>query len=316
MKRFAFLLWLFTIAAGCIVEDRPITPPDDGGVDAGPCGTCPVDKPVCTSALECVQCTAEDDDYCTAQGQLCDLGSSSCAQCLGDSDCTDPNAAQCDNAVCVPCTEQGHCEGIEGIGAAESACDDGVCVDCTPETEGNTCIDETACNPVTNECTTVRIGSLDVCEECVADSQCGEDGAASDAHRCVPMYYEMVDNRFPDSDTGFCLKSIELGGSCANPFRIPLTRTSLSGAEADEYCGINEDLATCPAVRALIEDVDCDPRNGDADCPQPSGLCRELPGMTNNCTYLCSDIVECKSPPAPGSSCGSSGSGGDDYCGG
>ena len=59
MKRFAFLLWLFTLAAGCIVEDRPITPPDDGGVDAGAPAvrqpvTCPADQPVCIDELECV----------------------------------------------------------------------------------------------------------------------------------------------------------------------------------------------------------------------------------------------------------------------
>jgi len=313
MKRFAFLLWLFTLAAGCIVEDRPITPPDDGGVDAGPCGTCPVDKPVCTSALECVQCTAEDDDYCTAQGQLCDLGSSSCAQCLGDSDCTDPNAAQCDNAVCVPCTEQGHCEGIEGIGAAESACDDGVCVDCTPETEGNTCIDETACNPVTNECTTVRIGSLDVCEECVADSQCGEDGAASDAHRCVPMYYEMVDNRFPDSDTGFCLKTTT--GGCVRPYSVTLfDRPSLSDlAGQTNFCGVDEDIVTCPAVRALLGDAEC-PGGSDDEC-EIGGICRDVGSLQDRCTYLCGLPAQCPGDP-PADTCGSSGSGGDDYCGG
>ncbi len=33
--RFAFFLWFLTLAAGCIVEDKPIAPPGDGGVDAG-----------------------------------------------------------------------------------------------------------------------------------------------------------------------------------------------------------------------------------------------------------------------------------------
>jgi hypothetical protein len=122
--------------------------------------------------------------------------------------------------------------------------------------------------------------------------------------------------RYPNNEGGFCLKSIDLGGSCTNPYRIVITRTSLSGVPAEDYCGINEDLATCQAVRALLGDLACDPVNEDQDCPQPSGLCRELPGILNRCTYLCSDIVECKLPPAPGSTCNASGSGGNKYCGG
>ncbi|UCF48143.1 MAG: hypothetical protein JSU89_13370, partial [Myxococcales bacterium] len=111
---------------------------------------------------------------------------------------------------------------------------------------------------------------------------------------------------------------IDLGGSCTNPYRTVVTRPSLSGAEADDYCGINEDLTTCQAVRALLADTPCDPANGDQDCPQPAGRCRELPGALNRCTYLCSSLVECVTP---GSSCDSSGAGGSggaggDYCGG
>lgn len=322
MKRFAFFLWFLTLAVGCIVEDKPLDPPDDGGVDAGgdagPCGgvTCPSDEPVCNDELVCVQCTADQSEYCTERTLICDIGTSACVECSGDQDCTDPKAARCVNGVCEPCTEDVQCDGANGLGAENNACDGGDCVDCTPDTEGTTCPGAMACHPVTKECTDTTVGDLDVCEECVSDSQCGENNEASDAHRCVPMFYELPDARFPNDEAGFCLKSIELGGTCTNPFRIPLTRPSLSGAEADEYCGINENLATCPAVRALVQDQDCNPDNGDADCPQPSGLCRELPGMTNRCTYLCSDIVECKSPPAPGSTCGSSGSGNDDYCGG
>ncbi|NNK09584.1 MAG: hypothetical protein HKP50_19945 [Myxococcales bacterium] len=321
--RVAFFLWSLSFAAGCIIEDRPIAPPGDGGVDAGPCGTCPVDQPVCTSALQCVQCTADDDDYCTAQALVCNPESSTCVGCSGDADCTEPNAARCSDGMCTACDDRRQCDDVDGLPGILNACnDEGVCVDCTPESEAETCPDSRACNPRTEECTDVQIGRLEVCEQCVSDSQCGDDGDVSEAHRCVPMFYETQENRFPDGDTGFCLKSIELGGTCVNPFRIPVTRSSLSGADPDEYCGINEELATCPAVRALIEDQDCNPANGDDDCPQPSGLCKELPGMTNSCTYLCGDIVECKSPPAPGSTCdspgtgGVGGSGGDDYCGG
>jgi hypothetical protein len=215
----------------------------------------------------------------------------------------------------VPCTEQGHCEGIEGIGDGESACADNVCVDCTPETEDNTCVSGLACNPATNGCTDVVVGSLDVCEECVADSQCGEDNAPSDAHRCVPMYYPTdPETRFPNSDTGFCLKVFEPGG-CVQPYAITIDdRPSLSDPPLRSYCGINEELATCSAVRALETNQSC-PGGIDGACPT-SGLCRDVGGLSDRCTYPCGDLVECKAAPVPGSTCGSSGSGGDDYCGG
>jgi hypothetical protein len=134
------------------------------------------------------------------------------------------------------------------------------------------------------------------------------------------MTYKGV--RHPDSNTGFCLKSSVLGGSCTNPYRIEISRTSLSGAPEDDYCGINESLATCEAVLALLKDDPCDPANGDADCPRLSGRCEELPGMRYTCTYLCSGVSQCDEEPNPGAGCGSSGSGGsggsagDKYCGG
>jgi hypothetical protein len=168
-----------------------------------------------------------------------------------------------------------------------------------------------SCNPRTNTCTNVQVGSLSVCDECVADSECGDGLGASDAFRCVQLEYE--DAPFPIEGTGFCLKTVEGGGSCSNPYRTVIERTSLSGAAPEDYCGINEDLTTCPAVRALIADTPCDPANGDIDCPRPAGLCRELPGAVNRCTYPCSSVVECV---APGSTCGLSLLEALGYCGG
>ena len=317
MRRFAVLVCILTLGAACVVESKPIDPSNDGGIDSGVlCGAirCPEDRPLCSDALECVQCIIDDDSYCTDQGLLCDLDSSMCVGCTGDSDCTDPAAARCDNDVCTTCTEASQCDGVDGLDPMGNVCEDGLCVDCTPETEGDSCMGNRSCNPATNECTDVFVGSLDVCEPCVADSQCGEDGEASDAFRCVPMFYEMPDARFPDDETGFCLKSTE--GGCEQPFSITLSmRPSLSDAPSDDYCGINEELATCPAVKALVDNETCEGGTPE-ECPQPSGLCTKVGDLENRCTYLCSDPVECKDPPVPGSTCGSSGPDGDDYCGG
>jgi hypothetical protein len=238
--------------------------------------------------------------------QVCKTDGVTCVDCNGSGECNDADAAHCSEITneCESCEVDNDCDGVGDL----PRCQAGTCVECTPANEATDC-PGTSCNPRTFACTATDLGSRETCETCVADSECGEEG-----NRCVLMEYE--GQAYPDLQTGFCLKSIDLGGSCTNPYRIVITRTSLSGATADEYCGINEDLATCEAVRALLADDPCNPEDGDLDCPQPSGLCRELPGNLNRCTYLCGDVVECKSSPAPGSTCGSSGSGGDDYCGG
>lgn len=312
--RVAFFLWSLSFAAGCIIEDRPIAPPGDGGVDAGPCGTCPVDQPVCTSALQCVQCTADDDDYCTAQALVCNPESSTCVGCSGDADCTEPNAARCSDGMCTACDDRRQCDDVDGLPGILNACnDEGVCVDCTPESEAETCPDSRACNPRTEECTDVQIGRLEVCEQCVSDSQCGDDGDVSEAHRCVPMFYETMDNRFPDGDTGFCLKSTD--GGCVRPYSVTLfDRPSLSDpAGQGDYCGVDEEIVTCPAVRDLLADTEC-PDGSDDECAT-GGICRDVGSLPDRCTYLCVIPAQCPAG-SPADTCGSSGGGGDDYCGG
>jgi len=151
-------------------------------------------------------------------------------------------------------------------------------------------------------------GIREVCQTCVADSECGDEGVPSDAFRCVPMFYPDAQTRFPDDATGFCLEIFAPGG-CEQPYAITISnRPSLSDPTLRSYCGINEALATCSAVWALEFDETCP--SGD-ECPV-GGLCREVGGLPNRCTYLCSSLMEC----LPGSTCGSSDSGGDDYCGG
>jgi hypothetical protein len=135
-----------------------------------------------------------------------------------------------------------------------------------------------------------------------------------------------VGERFPDGETGFCLK-VFAPGECEQPyaFQIP-DRPSLSGDPLESYCGIKEALTTCPAVRALKENVSC--LGGDnSECPV-SGRCRDVGGLPTRCTYLCDAAQQCLDAgtdpenPNSGSTCGSSGSGGSggsaggDYCGG
>lgn len=320
MRWVACFLGLLALATGCVLEDKPVDPQFDGGVEAGMCVVCPPVRPICSDELQCVQCTAENDDYCSERDLVCDIGSSTCVECLGNSNCTAADAPQCDANECAPCDDNAQCTGIDGLPSNPNACDNEVCVDCTPQSEAQTCLDNKSCNPDTRQCTTTDVGSRDVCETCVADSECGEDGSASEAHRCVEMRYE--GERYPDGDTGFCLKIFSPGG-CEQPYAIRISdRQSLSGDPLQSYCGINETLATCPAVRALVRNDPQCPGGEDMECPE-SGLCRNVGGLSNKCTYQCQtegdNAVEClpDDPPGrPGTSCGSSGSGGDLYCGG
>lgn len=313
----ACFLCLLMLGVGCVLENKPVDVPDagnDAGNDAGLCGGCTDDpsKPVCNADLVCVQCTADDASYCTERSQVCDTDSSTCVQCVGDGDCTAPDAARCDAHECKPCDDAAQCSDVDGLPIGVNACDDGVCVDCSPATESETCSDGKSCSAITRTCTDTTVGSLGTCEACVADSECGDNGAPSTAYRCVRMDYP-VGTPFPDEMTGFCLKTTE--GGCERPYSITLfNQPSLSEPNVQEdYCGINEALATCPAVRALEYDEKC-PNGTDEEC-EPSGLCRQVGNLQYRCTYLCGLPVQCPAA-APADTCGSSGSGGDSYCGG
>ncbi len=215
MRSFTCLLWILTLTTSCVLEDQPV-----GGGDAGICGSCPTPRPVCHEETEmCVECSTENSTQCTVDAPICDPENFECVGCVTSSDCNDADEARCDTDTneCVGCEGMADCEGIAGL----PACNSGTCVECTPESEHADC-DGTSCNPATLACTNTMLASRQTCETCLADSECIEN------HRCVAMTYKGV--RHPDSNTGFCLKSSVLGGSCTNPYRIVISRTSLSGA--------------------------------------------------------------------------------------
>ncbi len=142
------------------------------------------------------------------------------------------------------------------------------------------------------------------CDPCDTDANCG---GANDY--CVPMQYMGADHG------AYCLTDFTETGSCESPLAISLMgRTSLSGHSGDAYCGINEDLATCDAVRALLDNTAC-PGGMDSECPD-GGLCRQVGTQMNHCTYQCSGAVECDVSPHPGDTCGPGSTGGDSFCGG
>jgi hypothetical protein len=305
MRWLACFLGALTMAAGCVLEDKPVDPQFDGGVEAGMCIICPPTTPVCNDDLRCVECTADDDGYCTDQTLVCKTGAFECVECNASSDCDAPDAAHCNTArnECDGCESETDCIGIEGL----PLCEDGTCVQCTPATEVADC-GGNSCDPATFRCTDTMLASRETCQTCVSDSECKQA-----SNRCVAMTYQ--DEPYPDPQTGFCLKTFTAGDPCERPYLVPLVnRQSVSGAPAADYCGINENAVTCPAVVALLNDVRC-LMGEDSECPD-SGLCEDLAGgvAENRCTYSCGLAAQCPADE-PANTCGPAGSSGK-YCGG
>lgn len=306
MRPLAFLLLLLTLATACILEDKLVDPAIDGGPDGSMCEPCGGETPVCNVNFECVACTETDQTYCEDRMLVCKTDAFECVSCNTSAECDDAAAAHCnaDTNECEGCVSDADCIGIDGLGRCETTTE--ACVRCTPDTEADDC-DGTSCNPDTFTCTETLVGSVGTCQECVADSECGEDG-----NRCVAMEYQGI--AYPDEKTGFCLKTFGTGDPCVQPYVVPLVgRESLSGLPIADYCGIDEAKVTCPAVLALLNNVGCP--SGD-ECPT-GGLCRDFAGgvFEDRCTYLCELPAQCPTG-APANTCGSSGPGDDDYCGG
>ena len=260
-----------------------------------------------SSTIACADCPTcdpyEPPDAGVPDGSVDgDVPDGEVPECETDADCDREEAARCDTTTgtCMGCIEDLNCVGVDGLERCDA--DEGLCVECKPASEALDC-GSTSCNPATFECTDTVRGSRDVCESCVSDSDCGTDLA------CVPMWFGNTPRR-----GGFCLR---MAGpeQCTQPFAFPLpdARESLSGAAPAPYCGVNEDLTSCEAVQALIDNERCD---DDFDCVAPGGICRQVGALGLRCTYACSFATQCLEEDS-GSTCGdASGTAEENYCGG
>ena len=225
-------------------------------------------------------------------------------ECVNDLDCPFEEASRCNpsSEMCEPCLEDVDCAGIDGLPRCDA--EQGLCVQCAPATEAMDC-GERSCDPATRECSEFVRGSRAECEACVSDSDCVE------GFMCVPMRFRNAPRR-----GGYCLQGTGTG-QCAQPFAFPLpdARVSLSGAAPAIYCGVNEDLTSCEAVRVLVNNEPCE---DDFDCTAPGGICRQVGDVGLRCTYECSGATQCIDPGVViGSTCGdANGTAEEDYCGG
>ena len=224
---------------------------------------------------------------CSGDTPLCDETSMECVACLGDGDCDDPAAAKCDAGSCVACDDSAQCTGVTGT----EVCEAGTCVECTVD-DASACDD--TCDLLALECVDVAAGSVGNCKACSNDDQCGA------GHRCIPLDFE------GSAHGHYCLA--EPDPTCARPFQKAVNKASVNGVAATDYCGIEEDLATCEAVLALVQgwfctgtDGMCSEMEGGTEMAVPGAVCQPVDLGGDACTYGCNGVQQC---PLAIDSCG------------
>lgn len=234
-------------------------------------------------------------------------GSGGAPGCLDHPDCTRADAAKCDGGSCVPCDDSAQCAGVTGA----AVCEAGTCVACSLADE-SACSGGTTCDLLAMTCSGPAQGAVANCNACSNDLQCAA------GHRCIALEFQSTPHGY------YCLK--EAVPNCnvpGQPFQVPINKPSISGAAAVNYCGIEEDLATCEAVLALLQNWQC-PSDTDGMCspngvlpevPVPGALCEQVGLATNRCTYACAGPGECPTPAAQ-STCGTGTNMPPGWCGG
>jgi hypothetical protein len=200
--------------------------------------------------------------------------------CTSNTECEEVDASRCDTTTgeCVTCQGNNDCSHLDN-----TVCDDGTCVECTADEEGP--CEGNSCDPVANECTSTPTNNVGTCLPCLADSEC------TAGRKCIALEFPQGTPR-----GHYCMLERPSEGCTTAP--MPWTvglgnRTTRSGIASLSFCGINESLTTCEAVRAAVEDgagVGCAVDN-DSACPT-GGLCAETEEGTR-CTYLCGNSLQC-----------------------
>lgn len=245
---------------------------------------CSGDEPVCdeeaSGGPECVGCLVNDDCADNPNGTLCDADEKKCVECLELGDCTELTASACTEGQCAKCTDDDHCERFMDTPVCEL--DSGTCVACTKETEEERCGDY-SCSSLTHTCTGKKVGLLDACDACEADSECAT------GRKCLKQ-------TFSGTDVGYFCFVDQAAEACGNtdatkrPYRNPTELTSIDGATAT-YC-MPPTTTTCQGIRDT-QNVSC---TTDADCGVDDlndGYCPTIGTGANLCTYQCNGGIDC-----------------------
>lgn len=239
---------------------------------------CVGNKSVCGPSNVCVQCTESEKTACATPMPACDPQTHLCVACNMDPECAETTPVCTAQHTCEKCSQDAHCKRFGKV------CDEaaGSCVACTIDSEALQC-GNNSCNPATKQCTLTPRASVAQCQACVADSECETN------HRCLEMFFGTGAARM--SLSGRCMKRSSTG--CALPYGgAPISRQSLSGAPAENYCGISEARTSCEAIRKLQQGAGCSAGN-DSACAAPGALCRTVNSISNICSYACENNLEC-----------------------
>ncbi len=305
-----------------IDQNNGLTPDSDADgeeepdTDTGACSPACTDEMVCNETTgECVECLAEGDctdqvcsrdtntcveclgdDDCT--DGVCDTDANTCVVCLTNDDCTDPTASFCDTDTntCSGCTTSADCAHLADAGTGVCDTENSTCVECLDDDETTrAACDGNSCDPATNTCTDTVVGSLEVCEPCLADSECSTD------HSCVPMDF---DGAFHGN---YCLKLLASG--CERPFSDSIDAVSASGNQTEEYCALKTSLVTCEAFNTFLDACEDASECGDANLNNDA-RCEPVDTIAGNeCTFACVGMNDCPQ----GSDC-TGGVEGDRWC--
>lgn len=275
-------------AANLCVNDACVVCTADAGCD-GAGEVCKVNEDPAQSS--CVQCVDSND--CSGSTPICDTAANTCVGCLESSQCTEVATPECGaNKQCGACTDDNACTDRVGTTRCGPA---GACVQCNPDTAmvdcgGNSCVN--------NQCTTTPLAMTGSCGECATDAECLPD------YKCVALNFQ------GESVGNYCLK-LESGG-CDLPYGAVIRgRRSVDSAGLNDYCGVNESLTTCEAVKQrLAFRLGSAPCMNDSECgmnDKDDGVCGLVSGggmMNRYCTYRCSNDNQCGSFDGPGTCVG------------
>lgn len=253
------------------------------------------------------------DPACSGTTRVCDLATTTCVQCLKDSDCKNTSPiCGLENKTCGPCTDNLQCQARAD---GKPLCDtfDGACVRCIDDSHCN----GTTCNPVTRECSNAAPGSVGICGACLADRDCTESIVVNEMSvevevNCVPMEYDgefrghyclLAKKSAVEQDCSVRSGSDGIGDFFAidtrdagygnRPFAKEVVRDTLSGKVAVPHCTFNERFTTCEGFLSAVEaDPSCSSRSQCS--PDSKGArCTDAKSSQDVCTYRCDDWFFC-----------------------
>ncbi len=258
----------FHDCAGSCVDD---TSTESCGTSCDPCPTTENGSATCEAGVCGLSC---DQDF------IINTAEDACVQCTKSTECPNAAASRCDvvAGVCAGCTIDDDCSHLGATPVCNT--DTNTCVECADDSACN----GNVCDVATGMCTQTPVGSVENCQPCTADSACLANS------RCVPMDFAGATR-----NQAFCLQT-RASGDCPDMYNITINRASVSGAAAEDYCGINENLTTCEAIDSRGESCTQNSECGAAGLDD--GIC-DLVGFDLDliCTIPCASSAECSEDP-------------------